>query len=203
MELDGLEPVGYNHLMKKILVIGSGGVGKSIFARRLGAVLKLEVIHLDALYWSSGWVEMPKDKWRVVVEELLRRDSWIMDGNYGGTFDMRLAACDAVLFLDLPRLVCLQRVLKRRARYHKATRPDMAGGCDERLSWEFVKWVWNYPSKKKPAILEKLKSVSQTKPVVILRSDSEIEGFLTDQEASHSAAARESGLFVSAGQQFP
>jgi adenylate kinase family enzyme len=174
--------------MNKILVIGSGGAGKSTFAKRLGAVLKLEVIHLDALYWSSGWVEMPKDEWRVVVEELLRRDSWIMDGNYGGTLDIRLGACDAVIFLDLPRLVCLLRVLKRRALYRKKSRPDMANGCDEKLNWEFLKWVWNYPSKKKPAVLEKLKRYSQTKSVIILRSDSEIESFF--EELSHSLRPR-------------
>ena len=121
---------------------------------------------------------MPKDKWRVVVEELLRRDSWIMDGNYGGTLDLRLAACDAVIFLDVPRLVCLQRVLTRRALYRKKGRPDMAAGCGERLNWDFMKFVWNYASKKKPAVLEKLKSYSQTKSVIVLRSDSEIESFL-------------------------
>ena len=174
--------------MNKILVIGSGGAGKSTFAKRLGAVLKLEVIHLDALYWSSGWVEMPKDEWRVVVAELLRRDSWIMDGNYGGTLDLRLGACDAVIFVDLPRLVCLLRVLKRRALYRKKSRPDMANGCDEKLNWEFLKWVWNYPSKKKPDVLEKLKRYSQTKSVIILRSDSEIESFF--EELSHSLRPR-------------
>ncbi|MGI9165227.1 MAG: AAA family ATPase, partial [Pyrinomonadaceae bacterium] len=70
--------------MRRILVIGSGGAGKSTFALRLSAILNMEVIHLDSLYWTSGWVEMPKDRWRAVVEELLQRDSWIIDGNYGG-----------------------------------------------------------------------------------------------------------------------
>ncbi len=63
--------------MKKILVIGSGGAGKSTFAKRLGRNLKLEVIHLDSLYWSPGWVEMPRDKWRAIVEGLVKGDSWI------------------------------------------------------------------------------------------------------------------------------
>ena len=164
--------------MKRILVIGSGGAGKSTFARRLGAILKLEVIHLDSLYWSSGWVEMPKDKWRAVVVELLQGDSWIIDGNYGGTLDVRLAACDGVIFLDVPRLICLQRVLKRVALYRKAGRPDMAAGCRERVNWEFMKYVWDYPRKRKPALLKKLKSYSPTKSVVILKSQAEIESYL-------------------------
>jgi len=122
--------------MRKILVIGSGGAGKSTFAQRLGDVLNLKVIHLDSLYWSPGWVEMPKDKWRTIVEELVKRDSWIIDGNYGGTLDSRLAACDGVIFLDVPRLICLRRVLKRVALYRKESRPDMAAGCPERLKVE-------------------------------------------------------------------
>ena len=82
--------------MRKVLVIGSGGAGKSTFARRLGALLELEVIHLDSLYWSAGWVEMPKAEWQRVVEELLSRRAWIIDGNYSGTLQMRLEACERV-----------------------------------------------------------------------------------------------------------
>ncbi len=170
--------------MKKIIIIGSGGAGKSTFARQLGAILKLEVIHLDSFYWSAGWVEMPKDSWRTTVEELLKRDSWIMDGNYGGTLDIRLAACDTVIFLDMPRLLCLWRVLKRLALYRKESRPDMAAGCPERVSWDFVKYIWDYPRKRKPAILEKLKSYSHAKQVATLKSQIEIESFLAKQRAS-------------------
>ena len=167
--------------MKKILVIGSSGAGKSTFARRLGGILKLEVIHLDSHYWSRGWVEMPRHKWRTVVEELLARDSWIIDGNFGGTLDIRLEACDGVVFLDLPRLVCLGRVLKRVALYRKETRPDMAAGCPERVDLKFLKYIWDYPRKRKPRVLEKLKSYSQTKAMTILSSQSEIESFLLNQ----------------------
>jgi adenylate kinase family enzyme len=164
--------------MKKILVIGSGGAGKSTFAQRLGAVLGLEVIHLDSLYWSAGWVEMPKDEWKIKVEELLKKDSWLMDGNYGGTLDLRLAACDTVVFLDIPRSICLWRILKRRALYRRGSRPDMAEGCPERFTWQFIKWIWDYPRKRKPALLEKLKSHSQSKTIIVLKSQTEIEIFL-------------------------
>jgi adenylate kinase family enzyme len=168
-------------LMKKILVIGSGGAGKSTFAQRLGAILGLEVIHLDSLYWSAGWVEMPKGEWKIKVEELLKKDSWIMDGNYGGTLDLRLTACDTVIFLDIPRSICLRRILKRRALYRRESRPDMAEGCPERLTWQFIKWIWDYPRKRKPAILEKLKSYSHSKTVIVLKSQTEIESFLANQ----------------------
>jgi adenylate kinase family enzyme len=74
--------------MQKVLVIGSGGAGKSTFARHLGKCLNIDVIHLDALYWHPGWVETPRAEWRKVINELLRRDAWIIDGNYPWNSDI-------------------------------------------------------------------------------------------------------------------
>ena len=167
--------------MKKILVIGSGGAGKSTFARRLGERLGLPVIHLDRVYWRAGWVEMPKDEWRRTVEELCARDTWVMDGNYSGTLDVRLEACDTVVFLDLPRTVCTWRIIKRSWRYRGASRPDMGEGCREQLNKDFLLfllWVWNYPRRSRPKILERLEKFSGSKKIHILRSSAEAESFL-------------------------
>jgi adenylate kinase family enzyme len=170
--------------MRKVLVIGPGGAGKSTFARRLGEFLELEIIHLDSIYWSAGWVEMPKAEWQRTVEELLSRSGWIMDGNYSGTLELRLAACDTAIFLDLPRLVCLWRVLKRAVLYHDERRPDIAEGCPERLNWEFIKWVWGYPKRTRPKIIGLLgKSAKQ---VIWLRSRAEVKRFLVEQRPPHS-----------------
>ncbi|HJR06304.1 MAG TPA: DNA topology modulation protein [Pyrinomonadaceae bacterium] len=166
--------------MRKVLVIGSGGAGKSTFARRLGKLLSIEVIHLDTLYWNAGWVETPKAAWAATVAELVGRDSWIMDGNYSGTFDIRLKACDAVVFLDMPRLVCLWRVLKRLMIYRNRSRPDMAEGCDEKLNWEFILWVWNYPKRTRPKITAWMRENSGSKKVIWLRSPAEVERYLAD-----------------------
>src|SRR6478672_8699445 len=69
--------------MQKILIIGSSGAGKSTFAKQLGEITGIEVVHLDKVYWRPNWVEMPKDEWRKTVAHLLAGDTWIMDGNYG------------------------------------------------------------------------------------------------------------------------
>ena len=164
-------------------MIGSGGAGKSTFARRLGQLLDIEVIHLDALYWNAGWVETPKPVWAERVAELVQRPAWIMDGNYSGTFDIRLKACDAVVFLDLPRLLCLRRVLKRSLIYRNLSRPDMAAGCQEKLDLEFIKfllWIWNYPKRTKPKIIAWISENSGSKKVVRLRSPAEVERYLSD-----------------------
>ena len=167
--------------MKRVLVIGPGGAGKSTFATRLGERLGLPVIHLDRAYWSAGWVEPPKEEWRQKVEEMCAGESWVMDGNYSGTLDVRLAACDTVIFLDLPRTVCTWRVIKRSLKYRGASRPDMGEDCREQLNKDFLiflLWVWNYPRHSRPKILERIKEFAAGKQIHILRSSAEAEEFL-------------------------
>jgi adenylate kinase family enzyme len=114
--------------MRRIAVIGPGGAGKSTLARQIGDRLGLPVIHLDAHFWHEGWTETPKDVWEQTVHGLVQGEAWVMDGNYGGTMDIRLDAADTILFLDLPPWLCLLRVVRRQVRYRRRTRPDMAPG---------------------------------------------------------------------------
>ena len=173
--------------MRKILIIGPGGAGKSTLAHQLGELLGIEVLHLDKLYWQPGWIEMPKPEWLRTVEELLSRDAWIMDGNYSGTLDIRYEACDTVIFMDMPRTLCIWRVLKRALMYRNKSRPDMAEGCPEKLSLEFILWIWNYPKRTKPKIVRMLESNLQAKKIVWLRSESDVKSFLAALQ--HSKAS--------------
>ena len=169
--------------MKRVLVIGSGGSGKTTFARALAARTGLPLIHLDQLFWHPGWVKTPDEEWDRRISELCARDAWIMDGNYGRTLPIRLEAADTIVFLDLPRLVCTWRILKRQLRYLGRIRPDSAPGCPERLTWEFVRWVWTYPSRRRPEMLEPLDaSRSHNRQVIVLRNQEDVRRFL--QEAA-------------------
>jgi adenylate kinase family enzyme len=89
-----------------------------------------------------------------------------------------------VVFLDLPRLLCLWRVVMRAVRYVGRTRPDMPPGCRERLSWEFVQWVWQYPKLRRGPILEKLAALRGEKNVVILTTPAAVREFL-DTHRTH------------------
>ena len=170
--------------MRRVLVIGSGGAGKSTLAARIGERLGLPVIHLDALYWRPGWVPTPPDEWARVVGELVARDAWVMDGNYGGTLDQRLAACDTVVFLDLPRWLCAWRVVRRAMRYRGRSRPDMAPGCPEQVTREFLGWIWRYPSRRRPEILRRLGALGAGQQGVVLRSRAEAERWVEDVGAA-------------------
>lgn len=164
--------------MKRVLVIGPGGSGKSTFARRLGQILGIEVKHLDSFYWRSGWTKPSNEDWIKTVNDLISRDSWIIDGNFGGTLPLRVERCDTVIFLDMPRLLCLWRITKRRITYRKRSRPDMAEGCHEKLDLEFIRWVWNYPNRSRPRVIKLLNENRAAKTIVWLRSNDDVERFL-------------------------
>lgn len=186
--------------MRRVLVIGPGGAGKSTFSRRLGELLDIEVIHLDVQHWLPGWTEPPKDEWARRVAELVRGDEWIMDGNFSGTLEVRLAACDTIVFLDLPRTLCVWRALKRLVMYREGQRPDMAEGCAESFDPKFLKWIWDYPRRTRPKVLRLLEENSRAKSVHRLRSRAEVEGFLRElEEAGTSPRGAGGGGAVGGG----
>ncbi|MCA1064870.1 DNA topology modulation protein (plasmid) [Rossellomorea sp. AcN35-11] len=164
--------------MKKVVLIGSGGSGKSTLARQLGEKLKIKVYHLDALFWKPNWVGVPKDEQRKVQNKLVNKEEWIIDGNYGGTIDIRLNAADTIIFLDIHKTICVYRAFKRMIQYRNKTRLDMGESCKERFDLNFLKWIWNFPKTKRPDILKKLEQLSQDKQVIILKSPKEVQRLL-------------------------
>ena len=165
--------------MRRISIIGCSGSGKSRLAAELGPLLGLPVVHLDAVHWRPGWERPPTEEWRHRHAELLRAEAWILDGNYGGTMEERIAASDTVILLARSRATCLFRVLRRTLRHWGRSRPDLQPGCRERLpTVEFLRWIWSYNRVHLPRILQRLEQVRPQKKVVILRSDAQVRDFL-------------------------
>ena len=142
---------------RRILVLGPPGSGKSTLARRLGAVCDYPVVHLDAEFWKPGW-EMPtREAWIERQEALMERtDTWILDGNYDGTLEVRLEHADTVVLLDVSRYVSVYRILRRRIEYAGRTRPDRAEGCREKVDREFLRYAWTFHTEELPIIEAKL-----------------------------------------------
>lgn len=165
--------------MQRIMVIGvSAGAGKSTFARRLGKCLEIPVHHLDTFYWKPNWVEADAEEFADKQKQAADQEAWIIEGNYTGTFPIRTERADTIIYLELPLIVCLYRVVKRRIMNNGKTRPDMGTECMEKLDWAFIKFILTTYSLRKKKMKERLKDFSETKQVIMLHDKKEIESFL-------------------------
>ena len=156
--------------MKKIAIIGSGGAGKSTLAITLAEQMTLPLHHLDRLYWRPNWQRAEPVAWASLQQRLCAQESWIIDGNYFNTLDIRLAACDTVIFLDVDRYRCIYRAVKRTL--FSKPRSDMAEGCNERFDWHFIKFLWHYPTNMRPRVYDQL-ACFPNKNIIVARSGAE------------------------------
>lgn len=162
--------------MNRILVIGINGAGKSTIARRLGKKLNIKVFHLDKYYWKKNWDKPEKKQWRKTVKKLIQKPSWIIDGTYPSTLNLRAQKADTIIYLEAPKLVVLFRIIKRFFIYsHKSKIFDRPKGLKERLSWQLIKKVITYDKQK---ILQKLHQ-HKDKNIIVLQSEKAITQFMT------------------------
>lgn len=164
--------------MRRVLILGSPGSGKSTFARALAAQTGLPLIHLDQLYWRPNWTEAPPAEWRAQLEAVLAQDAWIIDGNYGSTLAMRLKRADTAILLDFPRWLCMARTLRRVALGWGRVRPDMAAGCPEHFDLELLRFIWSFSKRQRPALLKALGEFAGE--TMVLRSAEEVRRVLAD-----------------------
>lgn len=175
------------HLVRKIVVIGCGGAGKSTFCRQLGSLLGLSVTHLDRLFWQPGWVPSEDSAWREVQRRLVAEDAWIMDGNYGSTVDIRLKAADTVVFLDFPRRICLARVIRRTLA--SRGRDTQAPGCPDRLDRDFLSWIWNFRRVTRPRMLAAIAEHGQHLDKIVLTSPKSVRELLTRLSSNNQSSS--------------
>lgn len=163
--------------MKRVIVIGCGGAGKSTFSCNLSDKLDIPVYHLDKIFWNRGWIETPQKEFDIKLKNLVNKEKWIIDGNYIRTLNMRAEKADTIIFINMPTYICLYRAIKRRVMYRRKNRPDMAEGCPEGIDFEFFKWILTYNKTLRPEILEKLKKY-KGKSVIVLNGKKEVKNFI-------------------------
>ena len=165
--------------MKRIMIIGCGGTGKSTLSKRLYLLANIPVYHLDQYFWLPNWTEIDRTKWEQVNRKIIQNEFWIMDGNYGSTMEMRLEAADTVIFLNRPWYVSLSRVIMRTLKSYGKTRADMTENCPERFSGQFLHYIMMYNKTRRPSILKKLAALPKDRTVHILKTDKEVEKFIS------------------------
>lgn len=165
--------------MRRIIVVGGQGSGKTRLSLALGRKLGLPVIHLDVLYWRPGWKPSDKADFRARVADAVAGDRWIVDGSFSGlAMDLTIARADLFVSIERPRWLRMWRVLLRSIFERDGARPDLPEGCPEILDWMLIRDAWNYDTVRTPRIEAERLQYGPGVPVVRLRSDREIAAFL-------------------------
>lgn len=159
--------------MKRIVVLGRGGAGKSIFSRRLGAATGLPVIELDKHFWPPTLTPIPKSRWRTIQHQLTSEETWILDGDLGpyDALETRLTAADTVVVLDFSFWRCAWRAARR-----------------SRENLTFWRWLLTYRRRSLPAIMTAITDHAAAAAIHILRNPADVERFLAQAESTDHTA---------------
>jgi adenylate kinase family enzyme len=173
---------------KRILILGPSGAGKTYLSLRLSKLLSRQLVHLDAHFWKQGWVSTPQSEWRKVVAALVHSESWIMDGTYESTLDLRLAAADAVILIDDWSILRFFRVLARRFGGDDKLRPDAPPG--QRLDLDYLRYIFRFSKVSGPLITDQLSRHGRGKLLLTLSGRSDIDRMIRQTEAFVSRRER-------------
>lgn len=177
MTAEGIFPgehLGFmRYVMRKAIVIGSPGSGKSTFARRLRDATGLPLYYLDMLWHRPDKTNISKEEFDTRLADMINRDEWIIDGNYQRTLEPRLKASDTVFLMDYPVEVCLSGAESR------------VGVAHEDLPWletefdaEFKQWIIDFQNSILPQIYALIETYRNDKDIVIFKSRNDANDYL-------------------------
>ena len=159
--------------MKKVIVIGCPGSGKSTFSKSLHQITNIPLFHLDMLFWNADKTTVEKSVFIDRLLKIIENSEWIIDGNYSSTMELRMQKCDTVIFLDYPLDVCLDGIKERKGK----PRSDMPWIESDEDDAEFIEFIKNYNLQSRPEVIELLKKYSH-KDIYIFSNRIQAEEFL-------------------------
>ncbi len=174
--------------MRRIVVRGSSGSGKSRLAAALATALGLRHVELDAFYHQRGWQPAEPAAFRAAVDEATRGDGWVVDGNYREVQDLVVARADTIVWLDLPRRLVMRRLVARTLGRGLLRRPLWNGNRESALGIvrrdperNLVLWAWqHFDERHAEAVAAPHDPDLAHAHVVRLRSPDQVADFLGD-----------------------
>ncbi|MBR6504566.1 MAG: adenylate kinase [Clostridia bacterium] len=161
--------------MKRIIIIGSPGAGKSVFSQKLKNATNLPLYHLDMLYHKKDGTHISKRGLEEKLKDIFKEENWIIDGNYQRTLELRLKECDTVFLLDFPTDVCIKGAESRIGK----KRDDMPW-IEEKFDEEFKKRIINFSNEKLPQIYRLLDKYKDSKKIIIFKTREETDNFIKE-----------------------
>jgi len=159
--------------VKKVLVIGCPGAGKSYFARRLHDCTGLPLYHLDLIWHRPDKTHITREEFDARLREIFAEEAWILDGDFSRTMEVRMAACDTILFFDLPYEACMAGIRAREG----TKRPDMPW-AEARADEGLLESVARYIPERRPEVYRLLEQYGPGRQVAVFRSREEAQAWL-------------------------
>ena len=161
--------------MKKVIVIGCPGSGKTTFAEKLNKLTGLPLYYLDAIWHKPDKTHIPREEFDRRISEIFATPEWIIDGNYNRTIETRLQQCDTVFLFDLPVEVCIQGATDRlgKGRY------DLAW-IEKELDPEFEMFIRDFSKTSLPKIYELLEKYKSKVQVIVFKSREEADNYIKE-----------------------
>jgi adenylate kinase family enzyme len=159
--------------VRRVVILGRGGAGKSTLARRLGDITGLPVVELDKIFWRSGLLPTPRDEWIHLQQKLVREEKWIMDGDLGpyDAVEERLRAADTIVLLDFSLPRCAWRALRR-----------------SRERADFWRWVLAWRRRSRPVLMHAIANHAPGAALRVLRDPKAVNRFIAEvAEASRTS----------------
>ena len=161
--------------MKKVIVIGCPGSGKTTFAEKLEKCTGLPLVYLDAIWHKTDRTHISREEFDKTMDGIFERDEWIIDGNFSRTIEKRIKNCDTVFLFDLPTEVCIQGATDRLGK----KRYDVPW-IDTKLDPDFRKEIEEFPKNTLPAIYELLDKYKENKNIVVFKSREQADKYIND-----------------------
>lgn len=159
--------------MKKIIVIGCPGSGKTTFSEKLNKCTGIPLYYLDAIWHKPDKTHISREEFGQRISEIFATPEWIIDGNYNRTIEMRLQQCDTVFLFDLPTDICLQGAIERigKGRY------DLPW-IEKEMDPEFEGFIKDFAKTNLPEIYELIDKYKENRNVFVFKSREDADEFI-------------------------